>query len=91
MKNIIMWFNKLKIKFFNWIRGGGFKIPKANPTLHCMYNYCKSIVNEEVIYQIQAYEDKITEIKEKYPKATRKEIAKTYIEALEWIYGKENI
>ena len=84
-------FNKLYIKFLNWMNGNGFKMPKANLKDRYMYNYCKSIVNDETISPIQAYEDKINELIEKFPKATRKHIAENYIIAMERIYGKENI
>lgn len=88
---IKMNFDKLHIKFLNWMNGNGFKMPKADPKEHCMYNYCKSIANDEVISPIQAYEDKINGLIKKFPKATRKDIAENYVVAMEWVYGKENI
>lgn len=88
---IKMNFDKLHIKFLNWMNGNGFKIPKPNPKEQCMYNYYKSIVNDEAISPIQAYEDKINELIKKFPEATRKDIAENYVAAMEWMYGKENI
>lgn len=88
---IKMNFDKLYIKFLNWMSGNGFKMPKPNPKEQYMYNYYKSIANDEVISPIQAYEDEINRLIKKYPKVTRKEIAENYVVALEWIYGKENI
>lgn len=85
---IKMNFDKLHIKFLNWMNGDGFKMPKADPKEHCMYNYCKSIMNGET-NTIQAYEDEINKLIKKHPKATRNDVAEMYIEALEWVYGKE--
>ena len=84
-------FDKLYIKFLNWMNGDGFKMPKPNPKEQCMYNYYKSIANDEAISSIQAYEDEINRLIKKFPKATRKDIAENYVIALEWIYGKENM
>lgn len=85
---IKMNFDKLHIKFLNWMNGDGFKMPKVDPKEHCMYNYCKSIMNGET-NTIQAYEDEINKLIKKHPKATRNDVAEMYIEALEWVYGKE--
>ena len=84
-------FGKLCVKLLNWVGGNGFKMPKADPKQRCMYNYCKSIANDETISPIQAYEDKINELIKKFPEATRKDIVKNYVIAMEWVYGKENI
>lgn len=86
-----IFFRKLYIKFLNWINGNGFEMPNANPKTHCMYNYCKAIANNEMINQIQAYEDEIIRLGKKHPEATRNDIARIYVEAIEWVYGKEKV
>lgn len=82
-----IFFNKL----YNWFHGLGFQIPEPNPKIICQYNYYKSILNNSKTNRIQAYEDEINKFKEKYPKATKELILKTYIETLEKIYRKENL
>ena len=84
-----MWFNKLQIKFLMWQKGEGFTMPSPYPQESCMYRYCKSILNNEEYTKIEAYENKIKNLIDKYPKSTKEDIAKNYIEALEWVYGKE--
>lgn len=84
-----MWFNKLQIKFLMWQKGEGFTMPSPYPQESCMYRYCKSILNDEEYTKIEAYENKIKNLIDKYPKSTKEDIAKNYIEALEWVYGKE--
>lgn len=89
MKRLEMWFDKLRIKFLCWRAGEGFKMPKAKPKEHCLYNYCKSIVNDEVMHKINFYEDELQELIDRCEcEATRKDVAKIYMEALEWVYGK---
>lgn len=90
MKSLSLFFNKLYIRFLQLMNGEGFTIPKPDPKSYCIYNYCKSILNGETDI-IQAYEDEINRLIKEYPKATREDIAKTYIIALEWMYGEENI
>ena len=84
-----MWFDKLCIKFLMWRKGEGFRMPSPYPIESCMYRYCKSILSGEEYTKIEAYENKIKGLIEKRPKATREDIAKGYIEALEMVYGKE--
>ena len=88
MKSLSLLFDKLHIRFLRLINGKGFTMPDPLPKSYSMYHYCKSILNGETS-TIQAYEDEINRWIKKYPKATRKDVAKIYIEALEWIYGKE--
>ena len=66
-------------------------MPKPDPKTKCMYDYCKAIANNELVNQIQSYEDEIIRLGKKYPKATRNDIAKIYIEAIEWVHGKEGV
>ena len=88
----MLWLDKLHIKFLNWRAGNGFKMPKAKPKEHCLYNYCRSIVNGEEIHKIGFYEQELQKIMNRYDcKITRENVAKMYMEALEWVYGKENI
>ena len=91
MKPLSLLVDKLHIRFLQLMNGKGFTMPDPDPKSYCMYNYCKSIANDEVISPIQAYEDKINELIKKFPKATRKDIAENYVVAMEWVYGKENI
>lgn len=92
IKRIEIWFNKLEIKFLNWRAGNGFKMPKAKPKEHCLYNYCRSIANGEIIHKISFYEEELQRLIERCNcEITRENVAKMYMEALEWVYGKENI
>lgn len=84
-----IYLNKLYIKFLSWIKGNGFNMPKPNLKTKYMYDYCKAIVNNKLVNNIQSYENEIIRLEKKYPKATRNDIAKIYIEAIEWVYGKE--
>lgn len=85
-----IWFNKLQIKFLMWRRGKGFTMPSPYPLEICMYNYCKSIINDKEYAKIEAYENKINSYIERFAKtSTKKDVAKYYIEALELVYGKE--
>lgn len=86
-----IYLSKLYIKFLNWVNGNGFNMPKPDPKTKCMYDYCKAIANNELVNQIQSYEDEIIRLGKKYPKATRNNIAKIYVEAIEWVYGKEGV
>lgn len=86
-----IYLRKLYVKFLNWINGNGFDMPDPDPKTHCMYDYCKTIANNEMVNQIQAYEEEIIRLGKKYPKATRNDIARTYVEAIEWVYGKEKV
>ena len=87
--SIIPWLKKLHIKFLNWRAGNDFTIPGPEPFELCMYKYCQQIVNNENFDKIQCYEDEITKLIEKFPRATREIVAMEYIEALEWVFGKE--
>ena len=84
-----IWFNKLQIKFLMWKKGEGFTMPSPYPQESCMYRYCKSILNGEEYTKIEAYENKIKNLIDKYPKSTKEGLAKSYSEALELVYGKE--
>ena len=88
MKSLSLLFDKLHIRFLQLMNGKGFTMPDPSPSCLCMYKYCKSIMNGETNI-IQAYEDDINRIIKKHPKATRNDVAEMYIEALEWVYGKE--
>ena len=87
--SITTWLKKLHIKFLNWRAGNGFTVPDPEPFQRLMYKYCHLIVNDEEFDKIQCYEDEITKLIEKFPEATREIAAKEYIEALEWVFGKE--
>ncbi len=92
MKRLEIWFDKLKIKFLCWMNGEGFKMPKANAKDHCMYNYCRAIVNDRVIHKIDIYEKELQRLIDRCTyEITRKDVAKVYMEALEMVYGKDNI
>lgn len=88
-KIIIPYLKKIYIKFLNWRAGNGFTIPDPGPFECCMYKYCKSILENKNINKIQGYENKIAKSIEKFPEATRKDVAEQYIKALEWVFGKE--
>ena len=88
MKPLGLLVDKLHIRFLQLMNGKGFTMPDPDPKSYCMYNYCKSIINGET-NTIQAYEDEINKLIKKHPKATRNDVAEMYIEALEWVYGKE--
>ena len=91
LHQIEIWFRKLQIKTIRFINGDGFTMPEIDPKERCMYNYCKSIINNEEIDKIQSYENELKEVMAKYPKVTRRDVANVYVESLEWVYGKENI
>ena len=86
-----MWLRKQRIKFLRWLNGEGFTMPKPDPIDHCMYNYCQDIVNHRAISKIESYEEILANGLKNFPELTREDAAKSYIEALEWVYGKENI
>lgn len=87
--SITTWFKKTYVKFLNWRAGNGFTVPEPEPFQRYMYKYCQQIVNDEEFDKIQCYEDEIANLIEMFPKATREIAAKEYIEALEWVFGKE--
>ena len=90
LHHIEIWLRKLQIKTIRLINGDGFTMPEIDPKERYMYNYCKSILNNENIDKIQAYENELKELMEKYPKTTREDVAAVYIEALDWVYGKDS-
>ena len=88
----MIWFDKLRIKILNWRAGNGFKMPNPSPKEYCLYNYCRSIANSEEIHKNVFYEEKIQKLIERCKgEITREDAAKLYMEALERVYGKENI
>ena len=86
---IKFYFDKLQLKFLNWLSGNGFRMPEPTLKDQCMYNYYKSIAEGREISKIDAYEKKLEELMEKFPKATREVCAGEYVKALKLIYGKE--
>lgn len=75
-------------RYVNWRNGLGFTLPKPTPRQVCMYNYCKKILEDNEETRIDAYEQEIEALKAQLPKMTRKIYAKTYIESIEFVYGK---
>lgn len=86
---IKMNFDKLYIKFLNWMNGEGFKMPDPIPKVYYMYNYYKSISNGENQTIINAYENEIKLLTDKCPNISREEVARSYVKAFEQAYGKE--
>lgn len=77
---------KLYIKFLNWMSGDGFSMPEMDLKSQCIYNYCKSILKEENIRPIQAYEKILEDLIIKYPSSSRKDAAQSYVSAMEWVH-----
>jgi hypothetical protein len=83
------WLYTLYIKFLNLLLGNGFRMVKPSEKEIKMYKYCKSIVNYELIGQIQEFEDEFAERLKSHPGLVRNDIAYAYVEALEEVYGRE--
>lgn len=77
---------KVYIKFLNWMAGDGFSMPEMDLKSQCVYNYCKSILREENIPVIQAYEKILEDLIIKYPSSSRKDVAQSYVSAMEWVH-----
>lgn len=78
---------KINIKFLNWMAGDGFSMPEMDLKSQCVYNYCKSILKEENVPVIQAYEKILEELIKEYPSScSRKDAAECYVTAMEWVH-----
>ena len=75
-------------RYVNWRNGLGFTLPKPDAKQIYMYNYCKKILEKNEETRIDAYEQEIEASKIEFPKITREIYAKTYIEAVDFVFGK---
>ena len=82
-------FRLLYTKFLNWRNGNGFTLPEPDAKTRCQYRYFKAIAEGQDEEYFEAYEKDLRDIIEKSPPEyrDRKDVAKTFCEVFEDLYG----